>query len=101
MSYFGIPIKSQSQPMQILLDETLQYLQACHNLFEEGFLSHERITDMESTLLKNIDEGYEYFTSWLSTLLSEGTYLHNYCVTFLYNALNVIYLFDQCICDFM
>jgi len=53
-------------------NETLQYLQACHNLFEQGFLSHEKITDMESEVLKNISIGYEHFSSWLSTLLTEG-----------------------------
>jgi len=52
--------------------ETLEYLQACHKLFETGFLSHEKVTSLESPVLKNIDKGYEYFKSWLSTLLDEG-----------------------------
>ena len=42
--------------------ETLQYLEACNKLFENGFLSHEKIVSVDS-----------YFTSWLSTLLSEGS----------------------------
>ena len=50
----------------------LQYLQACHNLFERGFLSHEKITSMESAVLKNIDTGYKYFSAWITTLLTEG-----------------------------
>jgi len=53
-------------------NETLTYLQACHNLFELGFLSHEKVTNMNSTVLKNIEKGYEYFSSWITTLLNEG-----------------------------
>ena len=52
--------------------ETWQYLQACHKLFEIGFLSHNKINSLDSPTLKNIDDGYKYFTSWLSTLLQEG-----------------------------
>lgn len=52
--------------------ETLEYLQACHQLFETGFLSHEKITSLGSPVLQSIDKGYKYFTSWLSTLLREG-----------------------------
>jgi len=48
------------------------YLQACHNLFEVGFLSHEKVTNLESVVVTNIDKGYEYFSSWITTLLNEG-----------------------------
>jgi len=50
-------------------NETWEYLQACHNLFEIGFLSHDKVVNMDSPVLKNINDGYKYFTSWLSTLL--------------------------------
>ena len=53
--------------------ETLQYLEACNKLFENDFLSHEKIVSVDSSVLKNIDEGYKYFTSWLSTVLSEDS----------------------------
>ena len=52
--------------------ETMKYLEACNNLFEKGFLCHEKITSSDSTVLQNISNGYNYFTTWLSTLLSEG-----------------------------
>ena len=52
--------------------ETMKYLEACNNLFEKGFLCHEKITSLDSTVLQNISNGYNYFTTWLSTLLSEG-----------------------------
>jgi len=54
--------------------ETLEYLQACNRLFEAGFLSHDKITSLDSPVLQSIDKGYEYFTSWLSTLLTEGSF---------------------------
>jgi len=56
-------------------EETLKYLKACHKLFESGFLAHDKIVSLDSPILKNIDEGYQYFTSWLSTLMTEGMHV--------------------------
>jgi len=53
-------------------EETWQYLQAYHKLFEIGFLSHDKVTSIDSPILQSIEDGYKYFTSWLSTLLEEG-----------------------------
>ena len=53
-------------------NETWEYLQACHKLFEIGFLSHDKVVNMDSPMLNNINDGYKYFTSWLSTLLEQG-----------------------------
>ena len=52
--------------------ETLEYLTACHNLFESGFLSHEKIESLNSDAVQNIDTGYQYFASWLSEILDKG-----------------------------
>jgi len=41
-------------------------------LFEIGFLSHDKVASLDSPILKNIEDGCKYFTSWLSTLLEEG-----------------------------
>jgi len=57
-----------------MTQETLDYLQACSRIFESGFLSHQKITAEDSPVLKSINEGYQYFTSWLSTLLTEGNH---------------------------
>lgn len=57
--------------------ETHKFLEACSLLFEKGFLSHEKVSSMDSTVLQSISSGYQYFTSWLSTLLSEdGQFPH-------------------------
>jgi len=58
--------------------ETHKFLEACNLIFEKGFLSHEKVTSMDSNVLQNISNGYQYFTSWLSTLLSEGTPLNGH-----------------------
>ena len=55
------------------VSETLKYLEACSQLFEKGFLSHSKITSMESEVLKNIDKGYDYFSEWLSSILKKGS----------------------------
>ena len=57
------------------VQETLAYLEACSLLFEQGFLSHDRIRNLESEILQNITKGYDYFSGWLTSLLKEGTAL--------------------------
>ena len=51
---------------------TLSYVEACNKIFEEGFLSHKKITNMDSEVLKSINEGYKFFTSWLNQILDDG-----------------------------
>ena len=50
---------------------------ACHLLFEQGFLSHDCIRSMDCDTMKNITKGYEYFSSWLSSILDEGMYTND------------------------
>lgn len=50
----------------------LQYLQALQKLFEEGFLTHERITSLQSSILAQMESGYKFFTHWLESLLDQG-----------------------------
>ena len=52
--------------------ETLKYLEACHHLFECGFLSHERVQSLNCDVIKNINKGYHYFSGWLTDLLEHG-----------------------------
>lgn len=51
---------------------TLKYLQACNKIFENGFLSHDRVTSVNSNVLKSIKEGYEFFRSWYHSLSHAG-----------------------------
>ena len=55
--------------------EAHKFLEACNLLFEKGFLSHEKVSSMDSTVLQSISSGYQYFMSWLSTQLSEDNLL--------------------------
>ena len=47
---------------------TLQYLEACNRFYERGFLSHEKITDMNSDVLKSIDRGFHFL--WTGAMKS-------------------------------
>lgn len=51
---------------------TLKYLEACNKIFEKGYLSHSKITDMNSEVLTSIDEGYKFFVNWLDQVLEKG-----------------------------
>jgi len=51
---------------------TSKYLEACSKIFEKGFLSHDRVLDKNSNILKNIRDGYAFFRSWHCSL-SEAT----------------------------
>ena len=52
--------------------QTHQYLTACQNLFEKGFLSHKKIDEENSDVLHNIMYGYRFFETWHDAL--EGNF---------------------------
>ena len=54
------------------VEKTLQFLQAVASLFEQGFLTHERITSTNSPILYGMQFGYSYFSTWLEHLLEQG-----------------------------
>ena len=68
--------------------ETLAYLEACNQLFEQGFLSHGCIRNQDLEILRNINKGYSYFSGWL-TYFTKGevdVLIHTYIyilITFL------------------
>ena len=48
--------------------ETLAYRCALNKLFERGFLSKRPVFGEGSPVIHNIDEGYNYFVSWLEEI---------------------------------
>ena len=52
-------------------NETL-YLEACNLLFEQGFLSHDRVRSADAKVQVNINKGFKYFTDWRDFLLKIG-----------------------------
>lgn len=52
--------------------KTLKYLESCNKVFERGFLSHSKIVNIKSDVLKMIDEGYMFFTNWIDQLFLTG-----------------------------
>ena len=67
------------------VQETLAYLEACSLIFEWGFLSHDRIRNLDSEILQNITKGYDYFSGWLTSILKEGTVLIRYFAIMILN----------------
>ncbi len=55
--------------------KTLDYLQNLNQLFEEGFLSHEKIDSFTHPVLLKMQEGMDYLTTWLDSLLEQGMYV--------------------------
>ena len=53
----------------------LDHLKACNLLFKNGTLSHEQVSQCSSKVLKNIDQGYEFFVQWKGKL-SKGLYIN-------------------------
>ena len=39
-------------------------MKACHTLFEEGFLSHQRVNNLNSPVIHNIHKEMEFFEVW-------------------------------------
>ncbi len=51
------------------VQQSYDYLNACHKLFEVGFLAKgDTVTSMDSPILKNIQEGYNFFVNWFEAL---------------------------------
>lgn len=51
---------NQEQAISNGTKATLSYLEACNKICE-GFLSHKKITNMDSVVLKSINEGLQVF----------------------------------------
>ena len=52
--------------------KTLQYLEACNKFFEQAFLSHEKIFNMNSPVLISL-KGFKFFTNWMDNII-QGMY---------------------------
>ena len=42
-------------------------------------LSHEKVTHMDSPVLKSINEGYRFFVNWINHVHSKGKIFRNVC----------------------
>ena len=56
--------------------KVVEYLEACHCLFEKGILSHAAIWDHDSKVLANIKKGFKYFSDW-SEFYEQTVYPNN------------------------
>ena len=52
---------------------TLSYLEACSKIFEEGLLSHDKVKMPDCQVIKNIEDGFNFFTGWLDEIYELGT----------------------------
>ena len=56
---------------------TLKYLEACNKIFENGLLSHDRVTITNRDILISIRKGYDFFCNWHRSLVEAGkNYIH-------------------------
>lgn len=54
--------------------DTISFLEASNKLFENGFLSHRKITSLDSTVVDNILSGLLFFTDWYVKLEESGNF---------------------------
>ena len=71
-------------PRPVDADATEETWQACHKLFEIGFLSHDRVSSLDSPILKNIDDGvdsdYPHISSNQKAFLSWQSECYRLCI---------------------
>ena len=70
---------------------TAEYLQACNLLFENGILSHEKITSVSSKALLNMAEGMKWFIKWKEELQDEPGIDNFQSIIMLINILLILY----------
>jgi len=58
----------------------VKYLQALNNLFENGFLSHEKIESADCLLLQRMETGYKFFVQWLDSALDKGILVYEFTI---------------------
>ena len=51
---------------------SLEFLRALNNIFEQGLLSHYKVTDGDATPLTKMREGIEYFEEWCDEAIENG-----------------------------
>lgn len=59
---------------------TLRYLEACNKIFEGGFLSHDKVCDLNCKVIRSIKEGFSFFVAWHASLSKDGKYLQCTCI---------------------
>ena len=59
-------------------ESTLKFLEACHLMFEKGFLSHDKVSLSNKKVLANIEEGYDFFCKWLDGIYHKGILITNF-----------------------
>eukprot|EP00733_Pompholyxophrys_punicea_P001526 Pompholyxophrys_punicea_v1_NODE_795_length_1280_cov_4.899756.p1 type:complete len:237 gc:universal NODE_795_length_1280_cov_4.899756:399-1109(+) len=57
--------------------KTIQFLEACENIFEQGILSHAHVNSMDHAVVKNIRSGMKFFSNWANSLTAEGKNIHD------------------------
>ena len=50
----------------------LSYLEACNKIFERGLLSHDKVASTDCQVVRNIHEGYQFYTKWLDQIYETG-----------------------------
>jgi len=52
---------------------TVEYLKACNKIFERGVLAKKGfIKDSSSSLIRSMEDGFNFFTNWLDEKLMQG-----------------------------
>ena len=44
----------------------------CSKIFENGFISHHKISSLDSDALNSINDGYKFFKMWLDQIIEQG-----------------------------
>jgi hypothetical protein len=52
------------QETKCLFENTANYLEACHFIFEKGSLSHKLVKTHDSIVVENIKKGFTFFKEW-------------------------------------
>lgn len=63
-------------PCVMNVKATVAFLEACSQLFEDGTLSHVKVTAVDSPPLLSLKSGYSFFENWLNALLADDPQFH-------------------------
>ena len=61
-----------SRPNDMSLSLTIQYLECCNKLFEQGLLSHDKVKEDDLHVLNTMEDSFYFLTGWCDDALLRG-----------------------------
>ena len=71
--------------------QSVQFLEALNQIFENGLLSKEKVINDDSHPLRNMQDGLSFFTAWCDECIKEGENTYIYVIMYGISCIPCVY----------